>query len=171
MNYFSSRFAAAVLATATLALVGCSGGKNYSLAPVTGKVTCNEAPVAGVRLVFSPKSVGENHVVGPWSTGVTDDQGVYFLKTRYNEDGAATGMHDVSFEYDDGDTDQLDELMEDLDAAKDPEDGSAEEVNRLKKEIEDLKQKIKSRPKTGGAYTMDVPKGGTKEANFELPMK
>ena len=90
----------AFLATAILTFVGC-GGTDFSVAPVSGKVTNNGEPVDGIRVVFTPMPNEANTDPGPWSTGVTNAQGEYTLETRYKKTGAAIGKHTVSFEFED----------------------------------------------------------------------
>ena len=67
---------------------GCGGG--VKLAPVEGVVKKGGAPLKNVRVEFWPTSDG------PKSTGVTDDQGRYVLKTEDGaKDGATVGPHTV----------------------------------------------------------------------------
>ena len=43
----------AFVVAATLSFVGCKGS-DFSISPVSGKVTCDGQPVSGIRLVFTP---------------------------------------------------------------------------------------------------------------------
>jgi hypothetical protein len=165
-------FALAVFATVVLSLTGCGNG-DYSVASVSGRVISNGEPVSGIRLVFAPQISIENGSPGPWSTAVTDAEGAFTLKTRYKKNGAVVGLHHVSFEFDDIDPDAMEDLMEDLEEAR-GEDGSREEFNAVKKQIADLKRRIDSQTvKVSEEFSIDfdVPKGGTTEANFDLPAK
>lgn len=152
------------LFTATLCFAGCG---DSSIAPVSGKVTLDGAPVAGIRLVFSPiLSEGKNDP-GPWSSGLTNESGDYSLETRYKDEGAVVGQHTVSFVYDDiGNIITYQELLREAKHA-----GDQAAMDAAKKDIADYKARQKSRPKAAGDYTekFDVPAGGTTAANFELP--
>ena len=162
-----SGLAAAVLAMATLALVGCAG-KGYDIAPVSGKVTSNGEPVSNLRVIFNPRPKADNSDPGPWSTGVTNAQGEFTLETRYQETGASVGDHLISFEYEQGGAEQLDQLEEDLDDAM--EDGTKEEIAAFKKQIADLEKQAKIRPQISEEFTLEftVPAGGTTEADFDF---
>ena len=47
-----------------------------------GKVTYDGEPLAKIRVVFNPIPVGGSAVPGPYSTGVTDEEGNFSLETR-----------------------------------------------------------------------------------------
>lgn len=67
-------------------MLGC-GSSGPELAPVTGVVTSEGKPLAGVMVEFFPEE-------GVTSTGLTDSEGRYSLK--YNdEEGAVVGNHKV----------------------------------------------------------------------------
>ncbi len=157
----------AFFAIPILALAGCSDTE-YSLAPVSGKVTLDGKPVDGIRLVFSPMANETNTDPGPWSTGVTNSDGEYTLETRHKKTGAAVGKHTVMFEFDDAE--DIETLREELAEAR-GEDGSTAEVDAVEKRIEDFKARKAGRPKVSAEYTdyFEVPAGGTTEANFALP--
>jgi len=151
-----------------LSLVGC-GGNNFSNVSVSGKVTSDGAPVPGIRVVFTPEPSNGNNNPGPWSMGLTNEQGEYSLTDRYGKKGAVAGVHGVSFGYDDIDEDD-DELREDLEEAR-GEDGSKEEFEEVRKRIAEIEQKKKGRPRVHDDFSIEftVPEGGTTEANFDLP--
>lgn len=161
-----TNLAVAFFATAILSFVGCSGTE-YSLAPVSGQVTLDGKPVASIRLVFSPMANEANTDPGPWSTGVTNAEGEYTLETRHKQKGASVGKHTVMFEFDD--PEDMEGLMEELEDAR--EEGSKAEVDAVKKRIADFRARQQGRPKVSDLYTVtiEVPVGGTTEANFELP--
>ena len=75
-----------VLALLTLAL-GCGGP---TLVPVSGTVTLDEKPLAGVYLTFEPVQ-GAGELV---STGVTNEAGEYTLSCG-DEPGAVPGIHRI----------------------------------------------------------------------------
>ncbi|MCA9014015.1 MAG: hypothetical protein KDA77_01675 [Planctomycetaceae bacterium] len=70
---------------------GCSNtpGDQPDLGTVTGTVTLDEKPLAGVMVVFSPES-------GRSSMGTTDDAGKYELVYVGDTRGAKIGMHKIS---------------------------------------------------------------------------
>lgn len=166
-----TQLAVACLAMAILSLVGC-GGTAYDLAPVSGKVTTKDKsqPIAGLQLMFNPQPNEANTDPGPWSKGVTDENGEFTLETRYGKKGAPVGKHWVYFEYVDGGAAELDELNEDLDDALEDEDGDKEEVAALKKKIADIEKNSKTRPQIGAEFQLEfeVPAGGTTAADFDF---
>lgn len=166
-----TKLTVALIATVTLALVGC-GSTDFSIAPVSGKVTCDGKPVSGIRVVFTPKPNVDNTDPGPWSTAVTNDQGEFTLATRYDKPGAAIGKHTVDFEIESSgnSSNNLEELEEDLESAID--EGEKAEAAALKKKIADLKVKSKGKPNIPESFSLEfeVPEGGSSEANFDLPV-
>lgn len=160
-----TNFIAAFFATATLLLVGC-GSEN--LVSVSGKVTADDKPLAGVRVIFSPHPSEENPKPGVWSHGLTNDQGEFTLVNRNKKDGAFAGVHAVSFEYDDVDADEMGDLADALEDAKD--EGTKEEADEINKRIDEIKQLAKGRPTFSEDFSIEftVPAGGTKEANFKV---
>ena len=152
-----------LLGVTSFTSMGCGGGKYPA---VSGKVTANGEPVANVRVVFTPSASGDNHTPGPWSKGVSDENGIFSLKTRYGELGAVAGPHKVGFEWADIDFDSLSGLKRQLAEAKGDDARRAD----VKKMIGELKQKMKSRPKIDflKVVAIDIPKEGTDSANFEI---
>jgi len=140
-------------------LVGC-GGNNYS--SVSGLVTMDGKPVAGVTLVFTPVGSVENSSPGPYSTGVTDDQGVFTLKTRHGNTGAVPGPHRVGIEY--AKAGEMSDLTAQL--------HEADEESRpaIQQQIDALRASIKSRIKIPANFIQEysVPEKGTSNASFEL---
>ena len=80
----------------SLTAMGC-GGEKYPA--VSGKVTAAGAPVPSIRVTFAPQAARDNHRPEPFSTGTTDQSGVYTLTTRYGDSGAVVGPHQISFEW------------------------------------------------------------------------
>ena len=152
-----------LLGVTSFTTMGCGGGKYPA---VSGKVTADGKPVANVRVVFTPTASGNNHTPGPWSKGVSDENGIYSLKTRYGESGAVAGPHKVGFEWNDIDFDSLSGLKRQLAEAKGDDARTAD----IKEMIGELKQKIKSRPKIDflKVVAINIPKEGTDSANFEI---
>ena len=72
------------LLLAALALSGC-GRANMDVAPVSGTVTLDGAPLKSASVTFQPKDGGRP------SYGVTNEQGRYVLEYSMNEVGAKVG--------------------------------------------------------------------------------
>ena len=72
------------LVCADLMLAGC-GKTNLSVAPVSGTVTLDGAPLKAASVTFQPKEGGRP------SFGVTNQQGRYTLEYSLNELGAKVG--------------------------------------------------------------------------------
>jgi hypothetical protein len=58
-----------------LVAAGCS--KNYKLAPVSGRVTMDNRPLANAKVSFYPTGGGKDL---PYASGTTDEQGNYKLE-------------------------------------------------------------------------------------------
>ena len=159
----STKLFIGLLSIVSLTAMGCGQGKHPT---VSGKVTAAGEPVAGVRVTFAPKAVGDNHTPGPYSTGVTDESGVYTLTTRYGEPGAVIAPHQVSFEWAKMEFDAMMMLRKELANAKGDEAKTAE----IKKQIEELSQLKKSLPKVNihQVDSFTVSAEGTDSANFEI---
>ena len=150
-----------------IAIMSCAGCGDSSIAPVSGKVTVDGKPVAGIRLVFSPIFIEGQNDPGPWSSGLTNEAGDYSLETRYKDNGAVIGKHTVSFVYDDiGNIDTYRELLREARQA-----GDQAAMDAVEKDIADYNARQKARPKAAGDYTekFEVLPKGTTEANFDLP--
>jgi hypothetical protein len=156
--------AVALSATALIAVTGCGGG---DFAPVSGTVNYDGKPVSKLQVVFSPEPIGENYAVGPYSMGVTDENGRFTLKTRYKDPGAFIGKHQLSFEYSDISESAMSDLRGAMMDAKDSGDG--EEFNKAKKKIAEMKKKLKGRPVLKGFnVTVDVPASGLDDYQLDL---
>ena len=161
-----SLIAVALSTSFLIAITGCGNGG--SLAPVSGTVTYDGEPVPKLKVIFSPEPVGDNNSVGPYSKGVTDENGRFELATRYKDPGAFIGMHRLSFEYKDISAMALGDLQSDMSDAKDA--GDKEEFSKVKKRIADMKAKLKGRPILGNfqAVIVDVPSGGINDYQLDL---
>jgi hypothetical protein len=73
-------------------LSGCSGS-GPEVAPVSGRVTLDGAPLAGARIRFQPEASG-----GSPSYGSADTDGQYTLGYKRGKAGALIGWHTVSIE-------------------------------------------------------------------------
>jgi len=77
-----------------LAAAGC-GGQPYRLAPVSGRVTLDGAPLADARVGLTPVRQGDQLDAGPGSYATTDAEGCYRLIALHGEEGAVVGPHRV----------------------------------------------------------------------------
>src|SRR4051812_24784983 len=85
---------AAALGLMLGAVVGC-GGEGSKYVPVSGVVTINGKPHAKAIVVFQPEGGAGNVAPGRRSSGITDDQGRFTLKTDDGHNGALVGSHAV----------------------------------------------------------------------------
>ena len=76
-------------------LSGCGSSDMPELGDVTGKVTMDGKPVAGVNILFTPES-------GRAAGGVTDNEGNYELKYLEGYGGCKVGPAKVTFEWSPG---------------------------------------------------------------------
>lgn len=161
-----SLIAVAISATFLIALSGCGNGEN--LAPVSGTVTYDGKPISKLKVIFSPEPIGDNYDVGPYSKGVTDENGQFTLATRNKDAGAFVGKHKLSFEYQDISAIALSDLRSDLNDARDA--GDSEEIGETKKRIKEMKSKLKGRPILGGFQVVfvEVPSDGIEDYQLDL---
>jgi hypothetical protein len=73
-------------------LSGCSGS-GADVAPVSGRVTLDGAPLAGARIRFQPEASG-----GSPSYGSADSEGHYVLGYKRDQPGAIIGWHTIRIE-------------------------------------------------------------------------
>ena len=74
---------------------GC-GQAEYEVTPVSGQVTLDGEPLAGVGVSFVPTAEDRNRpIVGPGSIGKTGPDGRFSLTTVKNEPGAVPAVHVV----------------------------------------------------------------------------
>jgi hypothetical protein len=86
-----------LLSLLALAMTGCdpdwpSHGKSSR---VVGEVTLNDQPLVDARVVFLPKAMRINGLFVPSSFGTTDAQGVFKLKTGYDNELIPFGDYTV----------------------------------------------------------------------------
>ncbi len=160
MNHYTHRSSLLLILVALCA--GCSGD---AYPPVSGKVTYKGQPVPAITVVFTPVGSVTAPNPGPYSSGVTDDEGNFTLRTRRGDLGAVPGPHRVGIEY--IATGELSDLKFQLREADD------ESKPAIKQQIDELKSLIKSQVKVPAnvIHQFTVPKDGTASANFELNQK
>jgi hypothetical protein len=81
-----------VLLVECLTSSGCGNGRP-KLVKVTGKVTLDGKPLEGAAIVFQPKASGEKAAFQRPSTGVTDAQGQFVVRTYEPGDGLPYGEY------------------------------------------------------------------------------
>lgn len=121
------------------------------LEPVSGTVTIDGAPVAGVAVTFFPAGQGAK---GNPSTGTTDASGKYSLKHRSGKDGIPAGDYIVIFSrmaLPDGSPIPPGKTAADV--------GAVEQIPEQYRSLENL---------TNGVA---VGKGGKTDANFDIKTK
>lgn len=134
----------AVLPLQVFVLVGCGGGSEFDLVPVSGKVTLNDQPLANATVNFIPESSTEDGLA-PSSFGRTNEAGEFTLRTLVDDRaGAMVGKHKVRIT-----------LAEDEESDSDIVDTSK-------------KKSIPARYNVETELTFDVVPGGTDGANFDL---
>ncbi len=93
MNWLKSLHVVGLFSLVTIAaLVGCTPSDQPPLGRVTGKVTLDGEPLAGVIVNFQPES-------GRVATAETDAQGNYDLVYIYGTNGTKVGKNTVSFRW------------------------------------------------------------------------
>ena len=145
------------------AIVSVFSGCGTDSAPVSGTVTYDGKPLAGVRVVFTP--VSNSTEAMPYSTAVTDDAGAFSLETRDGTPGAVAGLHRVGFDWSDIRSYTLKDLTTKLREAD-----NAEEETRIQAQITEVEQKLASRPllKAGLQTDFTVPESGDTGISFGL---
>jgi hypothetical protein len=132
---------------AALAAAGCARPA-YQLAPVSGTVTLNGAPLAGAWVHFAPKAEKGKPAPGPTSHGQTDRDGRYTLHVKPGQPGAVVGTSRVFISRRAGGA---------APGEPQPDAGGRKE-----------KEQLPRRYNEETTLEYDVPAGGTDGANFEL---
>lgn len=81
--------------SAVALIAGCSSGE-FPVAPVTGVVTVDGAPMAGGQIRFAPVTANEAGQTGKAGFAVIGPDGAYKLETFGEKDGAIVGKHWVT---------------------------------------------------------------------------
>jgi hypothetical protein len=93
LSHQANRFSTVcTIIAATLGCLGCSNDDRPPIGQVTGVVTINGKPTAGLGVLFSQKGFRS-------SSGYTNEQGEYVLKYIKDTFGAAVGSHKVRIEF------------------------------------------------------------------------
>ncbi len=137
------RSAVCVAVLGALICCGCSK-PTYTTAPVSGRVTMDQKPLAEVTVTFQPIAQPGEPNPGPGSVGVTDSDGRFTLKVvGSGEEGAVVGSHSVRL------------------ASKRPPQDPKDDRTPPFREIIPPRWRDNSQ-------TFDVPAEGTDQANFEV---
>jgi len=124
-------------------VVGC-GGSGGKVAPVTGTVTLDGKPLANALVAFQPMATPGKPNAGMGSTGITDANGKYTLKTvDTDRSGAVVAKHSVMI--------TMKPESSDLDVPRPPQKALLPAKYNHQSELQ-----------------FDVQPGGTDAANFDL---
>ena len=152
-------------------VAGC-GGSEFQVSPVSGTVTFDDEPLAGVEVVFAPMENDDSINVGPASRGTTDADGRYTLVTLKGQNGAVVTKHRVSVNFKEI---SGAEVMRRLDAEYAKKPGMSErEYLAIERRIrQSMKKELgpqQSIPKSYDKRTQltYVVEGPTEDANFKL---
>src|SRR5262245_49769541 len=130
--------------TFLLVLAGCSSSK---IAPVSGRVTLDGKPLAGVHVSFQPIGRPGEMNPGGGSYAITDAEGQFkLLLVEGEQPGAFVGKHRVEI------TARSEPIPANVDLAKRPTP----------------KVFVPAKYSRNSELTFEVPPGGTAAANFEL---
>jgi hypothetical protein len=133
-----------LLGFAVVAALGC--GRQF--VPVSGKVTMDGEPLAGVLVSFQPVAKEGTVEAGPGSQATTDAKGEFTLTASTGEKGAVVGKHRVII------------------SRLHPEIGGRDE--RAPRGGWPLGDEVPSQYSSESTLTFDVPPGGTTKADFPL---
>jgi hypothetical protein len=139
-----------------LLIAGCGGGPKY--VKVSGVVKLNGQPYKNAVVTFQPMSTGNDPNPGRGSSGITDENGRYELKTDEGQSGAAVGKHRVRIvtKYEGG--------------TIDPQVGSPDRVDpRERNRIH--REPIPAEWHSNSNVEFEVPPGGTDHADFDIQSK
>jgi hypothetical protein len=142
---------ALALVAALVGLTGCGGGPQF--AAVSGRVTLNDQPLEGFTVDFQPMAKSKDADAGPGSTGKTDKDGRFTLRSQLDSSraGAVVGKHQVRVWAPEG--------SQDRDAESTQGKGKGKKSDR---------PFIPGRYHVNSELTFDVPPGGTDKADFAL---
>ena len=171
-----SRFLAAVVVT-SIVMGGC-GSDEFVLAPVSGRVTIDGQPVAGVRIAFEPIADEKRKYPGPESIAITGEDGGYKLYTTDTERrGAVVGKCRVKIWTIPGEQMAQNPVITD---DQDPNYDSVAEIKALKAQIRASRKK-KAAPVSLGIIpfrfndrtelSFEVPSEGSDKADFAISWK
>jgi hypothetical protein len=148
----------AVVALGLLPAAGCSKSE-AKYVPVSGVITVNNVPYPNAVVTFQPISTADNPNPGRGSSSFTDNEGRFTLHSDDGHEGAVVGKHRV----------RIQTRRDNPAVPYNPETGSPDNGPEVKVMI-----RPKSDPiglewySSDSNKEFDVPRGGTKDANFEV---
>jgi hypothetical protein len=145
--------AAAALGLLLAAVVGC-GDEKMKYVSVSGVVKLNGKPYPNAIVTFQPVGGKDNQNPGRGSTGITDENGRYVLKTDGDQRGALVGLHQVKIRTQ-GEVVGYDPTVGSPDNAPGPEKGKIDPIPTDWRSLSDK-------------HVFEVPAEGTDQANFDI---
>lgn len=128
-------------------ICGCGGSDGLKTAPVSGQVTMDGTPLAGVQVTVEPVDEAGTDNPGTGSFGKTDEEGRYELRLMTSDEpGAVVGKHTVRI------------------ITPEPEEFADNDIT-------EFVDPIPARYNSASTLTLDVPADGTDKADFELTKK
>ena len=138
------RLRAALLLFVLMLAAGCGGQR---VVPVSGRVTLDGKPAAGVHVGFQPVAAAGNNNPGGGSYAITDEDGRFTLRmVEGGQSGAVVGKHRV----------EITTRVE------------AENATDSRPKSSPPKAVIPPRYNRNSELTFEVPAGGTDKADFTL---
>ncbi len=168
------QFRIVFLSLTLLVLTSGCGNDGYKLAKVSGLVTLDGKPVAGLRVAFEPIATEKNSAPGPEAIGITDPDGKFYLKTMAErpQTGAVVGNCRVRIWS--LPSNQEDAIFNDRNEGHDP----VAEIKAIRKQIMDSKKKVARvssaiplRYNDQTTLSFTVPPEGSDQAKFDILSK
>jgi hypothetical protein len=164
----AAKFLNLVLVMALVTFAGCAGD-NYGSSPVNGTVLVDGEPAANVVVTFTPLATAETSIVGPFSTGITDDSGKFTLKTKQGDPGAVPGDHIVALQYRGVDPESAGSIQEAIEDARAENEDVSELAAKLK--AANAQKVIPQKYSENSKLKVTVPPGGLKDHKIEISTK
>jgi hypothetical protein len=143
-----------LLVCGVLLIAGCRDG--HRIADVSGRVSIDGKPAPNVHVQFEPIGSADNPNPGPGSIGITDEQGVYHLRTVWpQQDGAAVGKHQVRINL----------------QGRPGSDVEPTTAAEMRAQQAAAVRQLPARYNEKSELTFDVPPDGTEKADFDLTSK
>jgi hypothetical protein len=152
MNQVRNWAVAALVCVLAMGLVGCG---NSPYVPVSGVVTVNGKAYRNAYVQFLPVGTADNPTPGRGSTGHTDENGRFTLKTDDGHEGAVVGKQRVRI------TTKYSKELKGYEVWN-------PETNKAEKSATDP---IPPEWNFTSKHEFDVPAGGTSKANFDIVTK
>jgi hypothetical protein len=152
MNQVRKLALPALAAVLVLSILGCG---NTRYVPVSGVVTLDGKPYRNAVVMFQPMATQDNPNPGRGSSGSTDENGRFSVKTFEGQAGAVIGKHRIRI------TTKVSEKL-----------GGYEVWDAAKNEaVKALTDPIPREWNYDSKQEFDVPSGGTDQAKFDIVTK